>query len=99
MIPNNSTFQVKASIFGETHVQINPGDGTNYISLNFPQGLLYCCLAETYGFLKGPTDMLTLYEQKYKNAIQQFAGMQLGRRRRDDYTDGTVRIPVKSPSP
>lgn len=31
MIPNNSTFQVKASIFGETHVQINPGDGTNYI--------------------------------------------------------------------
>ena len=31
MIPNNSTFQVKASIFGETHVQINPGDGTNYV--------------------------------------------------------------------
>jgi len=44
-------------------------------------------------------DMLTLYEQKYKNAIQQFAGMQLGRRRRDDYTDGTVRIKVNSPSP
>ena len=72
---------------------------SNYISLNFPNGLLYCCLAETYAFLKGPQDMLTLYEQKYKNAIQQFAGMQLGRRRRDDYTDGTVRIPVKSPSP
>lgn len=31
MIPNNSTFQVKASIFGETHVQINPGEGTSYI--------------------------------------------------------------------
>ena len=72
---------------------------TNYISLNFPQGLLYACLAETYGFLKGPTDMLTLYEQKYKQEIQKFAGAQLGRRRRDDYTDGTVRIPVKSPSP
>ena len=75
------------------------GSGTNYISLNFPQGLLYCCLAETYGYLKGPMDMLTLYEQKYKNAIQQFAGMQLGRRRLDDYTDGTVRIKVNSPSP
>ncbi len=23
---------------------------TNYISLNFPNGLLYCCLAETYAF-------------------------------------------------
>ena len=72
---------------------------TNYISLNFPQGLLYACLAEVYGFLKGPTDMLTLYEGKYKQEIQKFAGAQLGRRRRDDYTDGTVRIPVKSPSP
>ena len=30
-IPNNSTFQVKTSIFGETHVQINPGEGNNYI--------------------------------------------------------------------
>ena len=70
-----------------------------YLSNYFPQGLLYACLVEAYGYLKGPTDMLTLYETKYKNAIQQFAGMQLGRRRRDDYTDGTVRIPVKSPSP
>jgi hypothetical protein len=76
-------------------------DGTaeTYLSTYFPQGLLYACLVEAYGFLKGPIDMLTLYENKYKNAVQQFAGMQLGRRRRDDYTDGTVRIQVKSPSP
>ena len=74
-------------------------NNNTYLSTYFPQGLLYACLVEAFGFLKGPMDMLTLYEQKYKNAIQQFAGMQLGRRRRDDYTDGTVRIPVKSPSP
>ena len=83
--------------------KIPTGLGTNtsgtYVSKYFPQGLLYASLVEAYGYLKGPMDMLTLYEQKYKNAIQQFAGMQLGRRRRDDYTDGTVRIPVKSPSP
>jgi len=75
------------------------GAAETYLSTYFPQGLLYACLVEAYGFLKGPIDMLTLYENKYKNAVQQFAGMQLGRRRRDDYTDGTVRIPVKSPSP
>ncbi len=72
---------------------------TTYLSKYFPQGLLYACLVEAFGYLKGPMDMLTYYENRYKNAIQQFAGMQLGRRRRDDYTDGTVRIPVKSPSP
>ena len=81
---------------------LGTGTGFNnntYLSTYFPQGLLYACLVEAFGYLKGPMDMLTYYENRYKNAIQQFAGMQLGRRRRDDYTDGTVRIPVKSPSP
>ena len=72
---------------------------TNFISLNFPNGLLYAALVETYGYLKGPADMLALYEQKYKEEIQKFANEQVGRRRRDDYTDGTVRIPVASASP
>ena len=70
-----------------------------YLSRYFDNGLLYGCLAEAFGYLKGPMDMLTLYENKYKQEVQKFAGAQLGRRRRDDYTDGTVRIPVKSPSP
>jgi len=70
-----------------------------YLSQYFPQGLLYATLVEAFGFLKGPMDMLTLYENKYKQEVQKFAGVQIGRRRRDDYTDGTVRIPVNSPSP
>ena len=72
---------------------------TNYISLNFPNGLLYCCLSEAYGFLKGPIDMLTLYENKYKQEVQKFANEQVGRRRRDDYTDGAIRIPITSANP
>ena len=72
---------------------------TNYISLNFPNGLLYCCLAETYGYLKGPIDMLQLYENKYKQEVEKFAVEQIGRRRRDDYTDGTMRIPLQSKQP
>jgi hypothetical protein len=72
---------------------------TNYISLNFPNGLLYCCLAEAYSFLKGPADMLTLYENKYKQEVEKFASEQIGRRRRDDYTDGTIRIPLPSRNP
>jgi len=81
--------------------KVPTGLGTNtsgtYISRYFPQGLLYACLTEAYGFLKGPADMLTLYEQKYKQELQTFASMQIGRRRRDDYTDGTIRIPIESP--
>ena len=68
-----------------------------YVSKYFPQGLLYACLVEAFSFLKGPADMLTLYEQKYKQELAKFASMQIGRRRRDDYTDGTIRIPIESP--
>ena len=67
-----------------------------YLSKYFPQGLLYASLVEAYGYLKGPMDMLTLYEQKYKQELEKFASVQIGRRRRDDYTDGTVRIPIES---
>jgi hypothetical protein len=72
---------------------------TNFISLNFPNGLLYAALVETYAYLKGPADMLQLYDQKYKEEVQKLANEQVGRRRRDDYTDGTVRIPVTSANP
>ena len=72
---------------------------TNYLSLNFGNGLLYACLVEAFSYLKGPMDMLQLYEQKYQTETQKFGGEQIGRRRRDDYTDGEPRIPVQSPAP
>ena len=83
------------------HYNVVPGGledntGGTYISNYFPQGLLYACLVEAFMFLKGPTDMLTLYENRYKTELQKFAAMQVGRRRRDDYTDGTIRIPIES---
>ena len=79
--------------------QLSSATATTYLTDYFPQGLLYAALVEAYGFLKGPMDMLTLYENKYKQEVAKFAGVQIGRRRRDDYTDGTVRIPIKSPNP
>jgi len=96
-VPDNTyKFRVHFNVMPATLASDNT---TNYISLNFPNGLLYCCLSEAYGFLKGPIDMLTLYENKYKQEVQKFANEQVGRRRRDDYTDGAIRIPVTSANP
>jgi hypothetical protein len=94
----SSTFVFKIHYEAIPNSLVTDTDGT-YISQYFPNGLLYACLVEAYGYLKGPMDMLTLYENKYKQEIQKFAAEQLGRRKRDDYTDGTVRIPVPSPKP
>ena len=97
--PTPNTNYLARIHFNKMPDTLESGNQSNYISLNFPNGLLYCCLSETYGFLKGPIDMLTLYENKYKQEVQKFANEQVGRRRRDDYTDGTVRIPVNSVNP
>jgi len=78
---------------------LSSANTTTYLSLNFGYGLLYACLVEAFSYLKGPMDMLQLYEQKYQTEVQKFGGEQLGRRRRDDYTDGEPRIPVPQQTP
>jgi len=74
----------------------NPGlsstNTTTYISTNFPNGLLYACLVEAYGFLKGPNDLLQLYEGRYKQVVEGFSIEQMGRRRRDEYQSGVPRV-------
>ena len=70
-----------------------------YVSNKYQDLLLYGCLVEAYGYLKGPADMLQYYTQSYQNALQSYAIEQQGRRRRDEYQDGVIRTPLKSPSP
>ena len=78
---------------------LSSANTTTFLSLNFGNGLLYACLVEAFSYLKGPMDMLQLYEQKYQTEVQKFGAEQIGRRRRDDYTDGEPRIPVPAQTP
>jgi hypothetical protein len=75
---------------------LSANNATTYLSQQFPNGLLYACLVEAYGFLKGPNDMLQYYENRYKQAIEGFSLEQMGRRRTDEYLDGEPRI-VRKP--
>jgi len=65
---------------------------TTYLSQQFPNGLLYACLVEAFSFLKGPNDLLQLYEGKYKQVVEGFSIEQMGRRRRDEYQSGVPRV-------
>jgi hypothetical protein len=70
-----------------------------YTSNKYQDLLLYACLAEAYGYLKGPGDMIQYYEGSFKRALQSYAIEQQGRRRRDEWQDGAIRTPLKSESP
>ena len=70
-----------------------------YVSNKYQDLLLYACLVNAYGYLKGPTDMIQLYQGQYKEALETYATEQIGRRRRNEYQDGVIRLPIKSESP
>ena len=76
-----------------------PSTNGTYTSNKYQDLLLYGCLVEAYGYLKGPVDMLQYYTQAYEKALQSYAIEQQGRRRRDEWEDGAIRTPLKSPSP
>ena len=99
IVPTPSSAFMYKIHYNARPVGLSSANTTTYLSLNFGNGLLYACLVEAFSYLKGPQDMLQLYEQKYQTEAQKFGGEQIGRRRRDDYTDGEPRIPVTSPAP
>ena len=72
---------------------------TTWVGNNAPTLLLYGCLVEAFKYLKGPVEMLQLYEQSYTKALQELGVEQQGRRRRDEYMHGVPRIPIESPNP
>ena len=72
---------------------------TTYLSNKYQDLLLYATLLEAYGYLKGPQNMVQYYQQSYQQALQSYAIEQQGRRRRDEYQDGVIRTPLKSPPP
>ena len=73
--------------------------GGTYLSDKYQDLLLYGCLVNAYGYLKGPADLIQYYTQAYQVALQSYAIEQQGRRRRDEYQDGVIRTPLKSPFP
>ena len=94
----NATFSIQAS-YVALPTGLSSSNTQTYISKRFPNGLLYACLIEAFGYLKGPMEMLQYYEKQYNNAISKYAIEQIGRRRRDDYFNGAIRIKIDSPSP
>ena len=70
-----------------------------YLSNKYQDLLLYASLVNSYAYLKGPQDMLQYYQAAYKEALETYATEQIGRRRRNEYNDGVIRLPIKSESP
>ena len=100
--PTPNTAYTVEMWYDETAERLGNGAGTTstttFISNNAPEVLLYGVLSETFSYLKNAQDM-QLYTQKFQTALQAFANEQMGRKRRDEYADGVLRVPLPSADP
>ncbi len=95
----NATYEITLAYIKQPASITTSNSTTTYLSNKYQDLLLYGTLVEAYGYLKGPADMLQYYEQSYQRALASYSIEQQGRRRRDEWQDGAIRTPLKSPSP
>lgn len=73
---------------------INNATGTSWLGDNYDPVLLYGTMREAMIFMKAEADMVTYYEQKYQEALQQLNRLGTGLERGDAYRDGQAKIKV-----
>lgn len=85
------TFQVE--YFGTPASIIT--NGTSWYGDNATDALLYHCLVDAYGYLKGETDMLTFYKGKADEATARVQRMVEGLQKVDTYRNQDIRRPIQ----
>jgi hypothetical protein len=73
---------------------VSNSTGITWLGDNYDAALLYGALVEAYTFMKGETDIVTLYNTKYNEALGQAKRLGDGLERQDAYRSGQYRQPV-----
>ena len=73
---------------------VTASSGQTWLGDNYDSVLLYGCLVEAYTFMKGETDLIALYEQRYKEALMEAKRLGDGLERTDAYRTGQYRQAV-----
>ena len=74
----------------------NSTDGNKtWLSVTFPDVLLYGSLVHAYIFMKGEQDVLQGYEAKFNEGLAMVKNLSEGRQSSDAYTDGEKRVPAQ----
>ena len=94
----NSAYNIELAL-NKQPTGLSSSNTTTWVGTNAPKVILYATLCEAFRFLKGPDNMLQYYEQGYQQALQGLQTEQNGRRRRDEYYDGVLRLPLDSKQP
>ena len=90
----DSTYSVELHYYFYPESITVAADGRTWLGDNFDSVLLYGSLVEAYTYMKGEPDMMTLYNQKYVEALALAKRLGDGMERQDAYRSGQFRQKV-----
>lgn len=85
----NASYQIELQYYYDPPSIVD--SGTSWLGDNAPTALLYGSLIEAYTFMKGDTDVMTIYKTRYDDALAQLGIVDV-RGKRDSYRDGDMRV-------
>jgi hypothetical protein len=91
---SSSNIGNSGSGFSTTVATIDNAAGTSWLGNNYDPVLFYGAMREAMLFMKGEQDLVTYYEQKYTEALEQLNRLGTGLERGDAYRDGQAKIKV-----
>jgi len=74
---------------------VDAADGRTWLGDNFDSVLLYGTMNEALTYMKGETEMVKLYQDRYVQAIALYKNLADGKQRGDAYRNGQVRTAVQ----
>tara|TARA_R100001594_G_scaffold78199_2_gene112751 strand:+ start:9970 stop:10614 length:645 start_codon:yes stop_codon:yes gene_type:complete len=90
----DSGYSVELHYFYRPTSITTSSSGTTWLGDNAELALLYASLVEAYTFMKGEPDLLSLYNNRYMEALQWLKNLGEGKQTRDEYRYDRVRKPV-----
>ena len=90
----DSGYSVELHYFYRPTSITTASSGTTWLGDNAELALLYASLVEAYTFMKGEPDLLSLYNNRYMEALQWLKNLGEGKQTRDEYRYDRVRKPV-----
>jgi hypothetical protein len=90
----DAAYSAELHYFAYPESIVDAADGRTWLGDNFDSVLLYGTMCEALTYMKGETEMLTLYQERYVQAVALYKNLADGKQRGDAYRDGQVRTPV-----
>ena len=90
----DSDYPVTVDYYGKTAADsITVSDSTTtWLSVVFPDTLLYGSLVEAYIYMKGEPDLIQTYTTQFQNSLMMIKNLGEGRQTRDSFASGTKRV-------